>query len=175
MGQFGRSGAAREVGLGAVVTGTRAGPAARNGIGYLAAMNCRLTRRARKWPCLAHKRPPRHPYPLICGCALWAACRVRGRVWVSSRAAIHRCESLTFSLWRLTGAVNGWPVEHATRPHRSGGAWSGTVAVTPRCGRLRADSLQAGYRADEPQCRYGYVGGHASEARTTSRNQLNAV
>ena len=56
--------------------------------------------------------------------------------------SIHRAESLTFSLWRITGAVNGWPVEHATRPHRSGGTWSGTVAVTPRSGRLRADAFR---------------------------------
>ena len=115
---------------GAVVTGTRAGPAARNGIGYLAAMNCRLTRRARKWPCLAHKRPPRHPYPLICGYTLWAACRVRGRLWVSSHATIHRCESLTFALRLITGTVNGVRDADATRPHRCGGAWSVTVAVT---------------------------------------------
>jgi hypothetical protein len=36
--------------------------------------------------------------------------------------SIHREESLTFSLWRITGVVNGWPVGDAIRPHQSGGA-----------------------------------------------------
>ena len=171
MGQFGRSGAAREVGLGAVVTGTWAGPAARNGIGYLAAMNCRLTRRARKWPCLAHKRPPRHPYPLICGCALWAACRVRGRVWVSSRASIHRCESLTFSLWRLTGAVNGG--RDAARD-QAPPEWRGLVCdscghphVAAGCGRKPKAVRRAGQPSIPVRVR--------RSAGLPSRNQLSGV
>lgn len=142
--------------------------------GFWAALNRRGGMRSQ----MAVRRPQigcQGAHPLDYGCALWLAgdrvCETADGYCTS----IHHAESLTFSLWRLTGAVNGWPVEHAARPHRSGGAWPGTVAVTPRSGRLRADSLQAGYRADEPQCRYGYVGGHASEARTTSRNQLNAV
>ena len=80
-------------------------------------------------------------------------------------ATIHHDESLTFSLWRITGAVNGWPAGDATRPHRSGGAWSDTVAVTPRAGRLWA--FQDGYAWRW----HGYVCGNATVTRTPSRNQ----
>ncbi len=82
-----------------------------------------------KWPRVAHKSAARTPTLLIMGAP--CVCEtVNG-----NGASVHRCESLTFSLWRISGAVNGGLVGDATRPHRSGGAWSGTVAVTPRAGR----------------------------------------
>jgi hypothetical protein len=71
---------------------------------------------AHKWPRAAHKSAARTPTLLIMGAP--CVCEtVNG-----NGASIHHGESLTFSLWRITGAVNGWPVKDAIRPHRSGGA-----------------------------------------------------